>query len=76
VRLPGGAELRAPGSITPTSRRSENYLGFPAGITGTELASRAVTQARKFGARPATPYRAIALEPGDERQRRAPRGGA
>ena len=55
------------GGQAGSSRRIENYLGFPAGITGTELASRAVTQARKFGARPATPYRAIALEPGDER---------
>ena len=55
------------GGQAGSSRRIENYLGFPAGITGTELASRAVTQARKFGARPATPYRAIALEPGDGR---------
>ena len=45
------------------SRRIENYLGFPAGISGTELTGRAVIQARKFGARPATPYRAVALEP-------------
>jgi thioredoxin reductase (NADPH) len=49
------------------SRRIENYLGFPAGISGTELTGRAVVQARKFGARPATPYRAIALEPGNGR---------
>ena len=49
------------------SRRIENYLGFPAGISGTELTGRAVVQARKFGARPATPYRAVALEPGDGR---------
>src|SRR6185436_2757792 len=40
---------------------------FPAGISGTELTSRAITQARKFGARTATPYRATALEPGTER---------
>jgi len=55
------------GGQAGTSRRIENYLGFPAGISGTELTSRAVTQARKFGARTATPYRARALEPGGER---------
>ncbi len=49
------------------SRRIENYLGFPAGISGSQLTSRAVTQARKFGVRTATPYRVAALEPGDER---------
>jgi thioredoxin reductase (NADPH) len=60
-------ESTALGGQAGSSRRIENYLGFPAGITGTELTSRAVTQARKFGARPATPYRAIALEPGNGR---------
>ena len=55
------------GGQAGTSRRIENYLGFPAGITGSELTSRAVTQARKFNARTATPYRAQALEPGDGR---------
>src|SRR5438067_13069709 len=60
-------EATALGGQAGSSRRIENYLGFPAGISGTELASRAVTQVRKFGARPATPYRAIALEPGDGR---------
>ena len=49
------------------SRRIENYLGFPAGISGSELTGRAVTQARKFDARLATPYRATSLEPGDGR---------
>ncbi len=49
------------------SRRIENYLGFPAGIGGGELTSRAVTQARKFGARTATPYVATALEPDGDR---------
>ena len=55
------------GGQAGTSRRIENYLGFPAGISGTELTSRAVTQARKFHARTATPYRARALDPGGER---------
>jgi thioredoxin reductase (NADPH) len=55
------------GGQAGTSRRIENYLGFPAGISGTELTSRAVTQARKFDARLATPYRAVALEPGNGR---------
>ena len=60
-------ESTALGGQAGSSRRIENYLGFPAGITGTELTSRAVTQARKFGARSATPYRAVALEPGNGR---------
>ena len=60
-------ESTALGGQAGTSRRIENYLGFPAGITGSELTSRAVSQARKFGARPATPYRATALEPGEGR---------
>jgi thioredoxin reductase (NADPH) len=55
------------GGQAGTSRRIENYLGFPAGISGSELTSRAVSQARKFHARTATPYRARALEPGGER---------
>jgi thioredoxin reductase (NADPH) len=54
------------GGQAGTSRRIENYLGFPAGISGTELISRAITQARKFTARTATPYRALSLEPGGE----------
>lgn len=54
------------GGQAGTSRRIENYLGFPAGISGSELTSRAVTQARKFSARTATPYRAARLEPRDD----------
>jgi thioredoxin reductase (NADPH) len=57
-------ECTALGGQAGTSRRIENYLGFPAGIAGSELTSRAVSQARKFHARTATPYRALALEPG------------
>jgi thioredoxin reductase (NADPH) len=58
-------ESTALGGQAGSSRRIENYLGFPAGISGTEFTSRAVSQARKFGARPATPFRAIGLEPGN-----------
>jgi thioredoxin reductase (NADPH) len=58
-------ESTALGGQAGSSRRIENYLGFPAGISGNELTSRAVTQARKFGARTATPYRAVSLEPVD-----------
>jgi thioredoxin reductase (NADPH) len=57
------------GGQAGASRRIENYLGFPGGISGSELTSRAITQARKFGARTATPYRALALEPGDAAHR-------
>ena len=39
------------GGQAGTSSRIENYLGFPAGLSGAELASRAVVQAQKFGAR-------------------------
>src|SRR5438132_11534192 len=60
-------ESTALGGQAGTSRRIENYLGFPAGISGPELTSRAVTQARKFGARLASPYRAVSLEPGNGR---------
>ena len=59
-------EGSALGGQAGTSRRIENYLGFPAGISGSELTVRAVSQARKFGARTATPYRAVALEPAAE----------
>jgi thioredoxin reductase (NADPH) len=55
------------GGQAGASRRIENYLGFPAGITGSELTSRAVAQARKFNARFATPYRAVSLEPDNGR---------
>ena len=60
-------ESTALGGQAGSSRRIENYLGFPAGISGAELSSRAVTQARKFNARTATPYRAVSLEAGDGR---------
>jgi thioredoxin reductase (NADPH) len=42
-------ESHAPGGQAGASSRIENYLGFPTGISGQELASNAATQARKFG---------------------------
>jgi thioredoxin reductase (NADPH) len=52
----------ATGGQAGTSSRIENYLGFPSGISGAELADRAVVQARKFGARLSVPARATALD--------------
>ena len=43
-------EPEAPGGQAGSSSRIENYLGFPAGISGSELAQRAFTQASRFGA--------------------------
>ena len=44
-------EATAPGGQAGTSSKIENYLGFPLGISGQELAGRAYNQAQKFGAR-------------------------
>ena len=43
-------ESSAPGGQAGSSSKIENYLGFPTGISGQELAARAYTQAQKFGA--------------------------
>lgn len=43
-------EREAPGGQAGTSSRIENYLGFPNGVTGGELAGRALAQAKRFGA--------------------------
>jgi thioredoxin reductase (NADPH) len=43
-------EQEAPGGQAGTSSRIENYLGFPSGVSGDELASRALAQARRLGA--------------------------
>jgi thioredoxin reductase (NADPH) len=58
-------EWVALGGQASTSSRIENYLGFPAGISGSELAERAAVQARKFGARLVVPAQAIGLEEED-----------
>jgi len=70
-------EQSAPGGQAGTSSMIENYLGFPAGVTGADLASRAVAQARRFGAellvgqsvvsvRREDPFRIITLADGSE----------
>ena len=56
----------SPGGQAGTSSKIENYLGFPTGISGQELAQRAITQAEKFGTRMANPVDAGDLEPEGE----------
>jgi thioredoxin reductase (NADPH) len=51
----------ATGGQAGTTSRIENYLGFPAGISGAELAERATLQARKFGAQFAVPAEARSI---------------
>jgi thioredoxin reductase (NADPH) len=55
-------EQKAPGGQAGASSKIENYLGFPTGVSGEELAERAVLQARKFGAQFSTPSRVTKLE--------------
>ncbi len=54
-------EREAPGGQAGTSSSIENYLGFPAGLSGGDLARRAVAQARKFGVEILTPQEATGL---------------
>jgi thioredoxin reductase (NADPH) len=44
-------ETASPGGQAGSSSKIENYLGFPTGVSGQELATRAITQAEKFGAK-------------------------
>jgi thioredoxin reductase (NADPH) len=55
-------ETSAPGGQAGTSSRIENYLGFPMGVSGQELAGRAFLQAQKFGAKIAVARTAKALK--------------
>ncbi|MEO8623939.1 MAG: FAD-dependent oxidoreductase, partial [bacterium] len=70
-------EQNAPGGQAGTSSMIENYLGFPNGVTGADLARRAATQAKRFGAevlvsnaatalRREDPYRIVELSNGTE----------
>jgi thioredoxin reductase (NADPH) len=53
------------GGQASTSARIENYLGFPTGISGSELAERAQLQARRLGARLVVPAQAVGLVEAD-----------
>jgi thioredoxin reductase (NADPH) len=70
-------EREAPGGQAGTTSRIENYLGFPSGLSGADLARRALSQSRRLGAeilssqevagiRRADPYRTIVLDDGAE----------
>ena len=69
-------EHNAPGGQAGTSSLIENYLGFPSGVSGADLARRAITQARRFGAEVLTqevvalrredPYRIVRLADGTD----------
>lgn len=54
-------EREAPGGQAGLSSRIENYLGFPAGLSGSDLARRAVAQARRFGVQILSPQEALRL---------------
>jgi thioredoxin reductase (NADPH) len=59
-------EAWAPGGQAGTSTRIENYLGFPSGISGTELTRNATLQARRFDAVLSSFHRAVELADGPE----------
>jgi len=58
-------ERNAPGGQAGTSSRIENYLGFPNGLTGADLAQRATAQARRFGAEIITAQEAVCISRND-----------
>ena len=57
-------EREAPGGQAGTSSRIENYLGFPSGVSGDELASRALKQARRLGAEILVTRTVARIDPG------------
>jgi thioredoxin reductase (NADPH) len=71
-------ERHAPGGQAGTSSRIENYLGFPTGVSGDDLGTRALAQARRFGVEILVARDVVGIEPGrdgphavvlDQRQR-------
>jgi thioredoxin reductase (NADPH) len=59
-------EKRAPGGQAGTSSRIENYLGFPKGLSGSDLARRAITQATRFGVEFLSPQEVVSIETLDQ----------
>ncbi|MDJ1498073.1 FAD-dependent oxidoreductase [Cytophagaceae bacterium DM2B3-1] len=55
-------EKRAPGGQAGTSSRIENYLGFPSGLSGSDLSRRAITQATRFGVEFLSPAEVVDIE--------------
>ena len=75
-------ERQAPGGQAGTSSRIENYLGFPIGVSGDDLADRALNQALRFGAElivarrvttliPGAPWHSVTLDDGSQVRARA-----
>jgi thioredoxin reductase (NADPH) len=58
-------EREAPGGQAGTSSRIENYLGFPAGVSGDELARRALQQARRLGAEIVVTRNVVGIDPAE-----------
>jgi thioredoxin reductase (NADPH) len=55
-------ETDSPGGQAGSSSKIENYLGFPTGVSGQELAARALTQAQKFGAKMMVAHQVVQLK--------------
>jgi thioredoxin reductase (NADPH) len=58
-------EREAPGGQAGTTSRIENYLGFPAGLSGGDLARRALAQARRLGAEILSPHEVVGMHRDD-----------
>jgi len=54
-------ETESPGGQAGSSSKIENYLGFPTGVSGQELAGRAIAQAQKFGAKMMVAHKVVRL---------------
>ena len=68
-------EKTAPGGQAGSSSKIENYMGFPTGISGTELANRAYIQAKKFGVQFSIPVEVVAIESENSYHRLRLKGG-